>query len=91
MAVSSLPRRETRGAVLPEGWPLYLLFGLYPPWWLLGLSAFVWPVLAAPMAASLLMRDHVRAPRGFGLCLLFLALMLASVREESRLATEQVR
>jgi hypothetical protein len=91
MAVSSLPRRETRGAVLPEGWPLYLLFGLYPPWWLLGQSAFVWPILAAPMAASLLMRDHVRAPRGFGLCLLFLALMLASVREESRLATEQVR
>jgi polysaccharide biosynthesis protein PslJ len=78
MAVASLPRRETRGALLPEGWPLYLLFGLYPLWWLLGLSAFVWPVLAAPMAASLLMRDRVRAPRGFGLWLLFLAFMLVS-------------
>jgi polysaccharide biosynthesis protein PslJ len=78
MAVASLPRRATRGAILPEGWPLYLLFGAYPLWWLLGLGAFVWPLLAIPMGASLLMRDRVRAPRGFGLWLLFLTFMLAS-------------
>jgi hypothetical protein len=93
MAVASLPRRATREAFLPEGWPLYLLFGAYPLWWLLGLSAFVWPLLAIPMAASLLMRDRVRAPRGFGVWLLFLSLMLASGTQlnDTERAPEQVR
>jgi hypothetical protein len=81
MVVANLPHRATKGALLPEGWPLYLLFGAYPLWWLLGVSAFVWPVLAVPMVASLLMRDRIRAPRGFGVWLLFLAFMIASVTQ----------
>jgi hypothetical protein len=81
MAAVTAPRHAARGARLPEGWPLYLLFGAYPVWWLVGLGAFVWPVLAVPMAVSLLMRERVRTPRGFGVWLLFLAFMLASATQ----------
>ena len=63
---------------LPYGWPVVALFGLFPLWWALGLAGFIWVILAVPMAMSLVMRSRVRAPRGFGIWLLFLFWMLAS-------------
>jgi polysaccharide biosynthesis protein PslJ len=68
----------TRIPRLPYGWPVVALFGLFPVWWVLGLAGFIWVLLAVPMAMSLLMRPRIRAPRGFGLWLLFLFWMLAS-------------
>jgi hypothetical protein len=53
-----------------------LYLGL-PLWWLCGLMELIVPVMAIPMAVSLLARRRVIAPRGFGLWLLFLAWMLA--------------
>jgi polysaccharide biosynthesis protein PslJ len=60
------------------GWPLYIMFVGYPLWWFLGIGAFLWPVMAVPMGLSLLTRQRVRAPKGFGFYLLFVLLMLVS-------------
>ncbi|HLB62428.1 MAG TPA: hypothetical protein VJN50_06835 [Actinomycetota bacterium] len=57
---------------------LYALFVAFPIWWVLGLGAFVWPILALPMLASLVLRRDVRAPRGFGIWLAFLVWMAGS-------------
>ncbi len=66
------------GARRLSPWPIYVLFGLFPLWWLLGLGALIWPIIAVPAALALTLRGHVRIPRGFGLWLAFLAWMLGS-------------
>lgn len=63
------------------GWPLTLMFVAFPVWWILGISAFIWPVLAVPMGLSLLRRRKVRVPRGFGVWLMFLLWMLGSATQ----------
>lgn len=70
--------RPRGGARLPLAWPFYAMFYGYPLWWLLGLQAFIWPILAAPMLFYLLRSGSVRAPRGFGLWLAFILWMAAS-------------
>ena len=72
------PTASTTGARLPYAWPLYALFIGVPLWWFLGLGSFIWPIMAVPMGFSLLARERVRLPRGFGLYLLFYMWMLAS-------------
>lgn len=71
-------RVHPRTPRLPQGWPVYALFLGFPLWWVLGLAAFIWPIMAVPMALSLMARERVRVPRGFGLYLLFVIWMLAS-------------
>lgn len=71
-------RLPGRRGHLPAAWPLYALLYGYPLWWVLGLQAFIWPLLAIPMATWLLRRRSVRVPRGAGLALLFLAWVLLS-------------
>jgi hypothetical protein len=61
-----------------RGWPVYLLFAGFPLWWVLGLGALIWPILAVPMLLALAVRGSVRVPRGFGLWLGFIAFMLIS-------------
>lgn len=58
---------------LPNGWPLAAAYLGYPLWWLLGVRTFVFLLAAVPLAFALLGRKHLRAPRGFGVWLLFLA------------------
>ena len=67
-----------RTARLPYAWPLYALFLGFPVWWFLGMGSFIWPIMAVPMGLSLITRERVRVPRGFGLFLLFYMWMLAS-------------
>lgn len=55
-----------------------MLFLAFPVWWALGLSAFIWPVVALPTAIGLVMRGRLRSPPGFGIWLLFLVWALAS-------------
>ena len=74
---SAIPGRIA-GPRLPKAWPIYALFVGFPLWWVLGMGAFIWPVLAVPMLASLLMRQRMRVPRGFGIWLLFLVWMVGS-------------
>jgi polysaccharide biosynthesis protein PslJ len=63
---------------LSPGWPLYVVLLGFPLWWLLGLGGFIWPIVLIPLALGFLMRDGIVVPRGFGLWLLFLILMLGS-------------
>jgi hypothetical protein len=68
-----------RSGLLPSGWPLIALFGLFPAWWLLGISHFIFLILAVPMAAELFRRRPIYVPRGFGLWLLFLVWIAAGI------------
>lgn len=62
---------------------LVLLLGLYPLWWALGLGVIIFPVLALPMAFSLLRRHRaghrVLLPPGFVLWLIFCAVLVAGI------------
>ncbi|MEO3752182.1 O-antigen ligase family protein [Streptomyces sp. B6B3] len=62
-------------------WPMYALFVVFPLWWLLGLGDMIWPLFAVPMLVLLLRHGELRAPKGFGLWLLFLVWMFVSVVE----------
>jgi len=57
---------------LDEYWPLTIYFYLYPLWWVLGFSKIILFVLAVPMVWQLARHRNVRAPRGFGIYLIFL-------------------
>jgi hypothetical protein len=70
--------RVRRQALLGPGWPLTVIFLGFPLWWVLGLSVFIFPVMAVPMLWHLVHRPTVHVPKGFGLWLLFLVWMFAS-------------
>jgi polysaccharide biosynthesis protein PslJ len=72
---------EPRRSGLPEGWPVLLLFGAFPLWWILGLAAVIWMILAVPMLVWLILRRGVRVPKGFGVWLAFLFWMLLSATQ----------
>jgi len=74
-------RPGSRTTRLPAGWPVYLLYGAVPLWWVLGLSALIWVLLAVPMLLWLLQRPGVRAPKGFGLWIGFLGWMLITATQ----------
>jgi hypothetical protein len=61
-----------RGATLPAGWPMYALLLGFPLWWVLGISAFVWPMFALPMAFWLFRQPTIKVPRGFTIWAAFL-------------------
>ena len=69
--------RAEAEAPLPV-WPLTLMISAYPVWFLLGLSGFMWVVLAAPMAASLVRRRNLVAPKGIGFWGVFLIAVAGS-------------
>jgi hypothetical protein len=75
-AAAATVRSRTPPA-LPS-WPFRVLFVAFPLWWALGLANLIWLLLAVPMALALVTRGRVRAPRGFGIWLLFLFWMLVS-------------
>jgi hypothetical protein len=80
MTVTSERPAPPRLLPLPAGWPLTGLLLLYPLWWVLGLGVLIFPIAAVPMAV-ILVRQHltgrpVRTPPGFGLWLVFLAVVL---------------
>jgi polysaccharide biosynthesis protein PslJ len=57
---------------LPAGWPFLAMLFLAPLWYVLGLGAFIWIILAVPMLAHLMLARKWRAPGGFILWLFFL-------------------
>jgi hypothetical protein len=59
------------------GWPLTALYMLFPLWWVLGLSHFVFLAMAGVMAWELMRRRPIYAPTSFGLWLLFLIVVIA--------------
>jgi O-antigen ligase len=62
-----------------RNWPVLALFVAFPLWWALGISSFICPILATPMALALAVRGRIQVPRGFGIWLLFVFWMVASV------------
>ncbi|MGH3486420.1 MAG: O-antigen ligase family protein [Actinopolymorphaceae bacterium] len=73
-----LTRPASNPRLLPTGWPLTALFLGFPLWWMLGVATFAFVLFAVPMAIELLTRRGLRAPRGFGMWLLFLVWIVAS-------------
>ncbi|MGO8884012.1 MAG: O-antigen ligase family protein [Streptosporangiaceae bacterium] len=59
-------------------WPLVFLFVGFPVWWLVGVSAFTWPVIAILMIVALVWRRRTRAPVAFALWIAFLSWVLLS-------------
>ena len=53
-----ITRVQARGARLPYGWPLYVAFGLFPVWYLLGFGSLVWFMLAVPMTFNLVAANY---------------------------------
>ena len=69
--VARVDDSRASGHAFPPGWQAYAIFGLLPLWWLLGLSMFIWPLIAAPLLATMLLEHwQIRAPRRFGIYLL---------------------
>jgi hypothetical protein len=67
----SSPRRSR------AGWPLTVVFLGFPLWWVLGLGALIFMIMAVPMAVLLYRRRATLVvPRGFGAWLLFLVWVL---------------
>ena len=70
-------RRELRGLLHP-GLPFYVI-ALLPVFWALGLGYFTFAIGGFAMGAGLLLIRPIQIPKGFGLWLLFMGWMLASV------------
>ena len=68
--------RVTARTLLRPGWPLAVLFYGFPLWWALGLAHFIFFIASVPMGIELLRRSPVRAPRWFGIWLVFLVWVL---------------
>lgn len=87
------PYRCAEPRSLPE-WPLYVMFGLVPVWWVAGAFYAVWPVFGALLLALLAVRGRVRLPAGTGCWLLFCALAALSavqLRQGTELASAGFR
>ncbi len=80
LTVSDRPpvRRREAEAPLPA-WPLTLMISWFPLWFVLGLSGFTWVIFAGPMAASLVRRRGLVAPKGTGWWIAFLVAVVGSV------------
>lgn len=71
--------QPTPGLWRGPGSLLVWLLALYPLWWVLGLQALIFPMLAVPMAISLTRRRHVELPPAFGIWLCFCLVVAASL------------
>jgi hypothetical protein len=57
---------------LPAGWPLWALLVPFPLWWALGLTTFIFTLVAVPMLIELVRRKDVRYPPFFWIWGVFL-------------------
>ncbi|MGC4749386.1 O-antigen ligase family protein [Micromonospora sp. DT201] len=74
VSVAPLPPRLPR-------WPLLIMFGLVPLWWLAGAFYLIWPLSGAVLLALLVVRGRVPLLPATGVWLLFLALVLLSATQ----------
>ncbi len=80
-SADALARTRSRRVVIaaPPGWPITVMFGLFPIWWALGLSQLIFLIMAVPMSVTLWRRRPIRLPPFFGLWALLLLWMCAGV------------
>ncbi|WP_436971536.1 O-antigen ligase family protein [Micromonospora vinacea] len=62
-------------------WPLLIMFGLVPLWWLAGAFYLIWSLFGAVLLALLIVRGRVPLPPATGTWLLFLSLVLLSATQ----------
>lgn len=79
------PTTGTAAAVTLPVWPLVLLFGLMPLWWVLGVMHLGWPLFGLLLAALLLARGAVRWPTGTACWLVLLGMITISATRIDRL------
>jgi len=72
VAITGIKEFRSESEAPLQAWPLLMIIGLYPLWFLLGISGFMWVALAVPMTISLSQRRSLVAPKGFGFWVLFL-------------------
>ena len=72
------PVTRRRRRRLPPGWPILACLVLYGLWYVLGLGAFIWVIVALPIFANQVMRHRWRVPRGIVIWLFFLGWVLLS-------------
>lgn len=59
-------------------WPLTVMFGLMPLWWVLGVWYFIWPLFGVALFGLLATRGKIRIPAGTTLWLVFLGIVTVS-------------
>ena len=64
--------------LLPDTWPLVVLFVAFPLWWVLGLSSLIWSVITAPLLVALIWRQRTKAPAPIVLYFAFTSWVLMS-------------
>ena len=75
----SVARHRPRSRpLLPDTWPLVVLFVAFPLWWVLGLSSFIWSVITAPLLVALIWRQRTKAPAPIVLYFAFTSWVLMS-------------
>lgn len=78
-AAAYLPAVRSRLRKWSPYWPLTAAVVGYPIWWALGLSEFIWVIMAVPMCIHLARRRPIRLPRGFAWWGLFCVWVVISV------------
>ncbi len=73
------PREHSKSPDKLPAWPVAIAFIGFPVWWLLGLGDMAWPLFALFMFLALARTKRLRAPRGFGMWMLFMVWVLCSV------------
>jgi hypothetical protein len=68
------------------GWPVLAILVLFPLWYVLGLGAFIWIILAVPMFMHLVLAKTWRVPRGFIIWVFFLIWVVLSASQISHSA-----
>src|SRR6266513_2670361 len=69
---------------LPAGWPFLAILVLFPLWYVLGLGAFIWIIMAVPMLTHLVLAKTWRVPLGFTIWVFFLIWVALSSIEISK-------
>lgn len=72
-----------RPRMLSDAWPLYLVFVLFPLWWMLGFVLALWTTTAAAILVGFATHRGLRIPAGFGMWVLFLVWMVVSLSQIS--------
>ena len=67
-----IPTPGAREEIDLPTWPLTWVLAGFPLWWLLGIVEFIWIPAALVMALAMVRTRSLRAPRGFGIWLIFL-------------------